>query len=76
MLFKIIGFIVRLAPLGVFGAIAYTVGAYGVGSLQQLGFWSSLFYLTVAFFVLVILGAILRLAGFRIFKFLPISARS
>ena len=38
VLFKIIGFIVRLAPLGVFGAIAYTVGAYGVGSLQQLGY--------------------------------------
>ena len=37
VLFKIIGFIVRLAPLGVFGAIAYTVGKYGVGSLQQLG---------------------------------------
>ena len=44
ILFRIIGFIVRLAPLGVFGAIAYTVGAYGVGSLQQLGYLVVLFY--------------------------------
>ncbi len=51
VLFKIIGFIVRLAPLGVFGAIAYTVGKYGVGSLQQLGMLVVLYYATVAFFV-------------------------
>ena len=69
-MFKIIGFIVRLAPIGVFGAIAYTVGKYGVGSLQQLGTLVVLYYLTVIFFVLVILGGILRLAGFSIFKFL------
>ena len=70
VLFKIIGFIVRLAPLGVFGAIAYTVGAYGVSSLQQLGMLVVLYYLTVIFFVVVILGGILRLAGFSIFKLL------
>jgi len=70
VLFKIVGFIVRLAPLGVFGAIAYTVGAYGIGSLQQLGMLVVLYYLTVAFFVVVILGGILRLAGFSIFKLL------
>ena len=70
VLFKIIGFIVRLAPLGVFGAIAYTVGKYGVGSLQQLGTLVVLYYLTVIFFVIVVLGGILRLAGFSIFKFL------
>lgn len=70
VLFKIIGFIVRLAPLGVFGAIAYTVGRYGVGSLQQLGMLVVLYYLTVIFFVLVVLGGILRLAGFSILKFL------
>ena len=40
VLFKMIGFIVRLAPLGVLGAIAFTVGKYGVGSLKQLGCWS------------------------------------
>ncbi len=70
VLFKIIGFIVRLAPFGVFGAVAYTVGKYGVGSLQQLGYLVALYYLTVVFFVLVILGGILRMAGFSIFKFL------
>ena len=69
-LFKVIGFIVRLAPIGVFGAIAYTVGKYGVGSLQQLGSLVALYYVTVVFFVIVILGGILRLAGFSIFKFL------
>ena len=70
VLFKIIGFIVRLAPIGVFGAIAYTVGRYGVGSLQQLGYLVVLYYATVVFFVFGILGLILRLAGFSIFKFL------
>src|SRR5438034_4424034 len=66
--FKMMFFVVKLAPLGVLGAIAFTVGKYGVGSLQQLGFLVALFYLTVAIFVVVILGAILRLAGFNIFK--------
>ena len=70
VLFKIIGFIVRLAPLGVFGAIAYTVGSYGVGSLQQLGYLVVLYYASVAVFVFGILGLIMRLAGFSIFKFL------
>jgi aerobic C4-dicarboxylate transport protein len=70
VLFKIIGFIVRLAPLGVFGAIAYTVGSYGIGSLQQLGYLVALFYLSVAIFVFGILGLIMRLAGFSIIKFL------
>jgi len=70
IIFKIIGFIVRLAPLGVFGAIAYTVGSYGVGSLQQLGYLVALFYLSVIIFVFGILGLIMRLAGFSIVKFL------
>ena len=70
ILFKIIGFIVRLAPLGVFGAVAYTVGSYGIGSLGQLGYLVGLFYLSVAIFVLGVLGLIMRLAGFSILKFL------
>ncbi|MGN8117178.1 dicarboxylate/amino acid:cation symporter [Labrys sp. 22185] len=70
VLFKIIGFIVRLAPLGVFGAIAFTVGKYGVGSLQQLGYLVLLFYVSVIFFVLVVLGIIMRMAGFSLIKFL------
>ncbi|MBO1022857.1 dicarboxylate/amino acid:cation symporter [Methylobacterium sp. SD274] len=70
VLFKIIGFIVRLAPLGVLGAVAFTVGKYGIGSLRQLGMLVALFYLGVAFFVFVVLGAILRAAGFSILKLL------
>src|SRR5574337_1005733 len=68
--FKVIGFIVKRAPLGVMGAIAFTVGKYGVGSLKQLGMLVALFYLTCAIFVVAVLGTILRLAGFNIFKFL------
>jgi len=68
--FKLIGFIVKLAPLGVLGAIAFTVGKYGVGSLKQLGMLVALFYLTCVIFVVAVLGFILRLAGFNIFKFL------
>ena len=66
--FKMMFFVVKLAPLGVLGAIAFTVGKYGVGSLQQLGYLVALFYVTVIIFVVVILGAILRMAGFNIFK--------
>ncbi|MBS0345453.1 MAG: C4-dicarboxylate transporter DctA [Proteobacteria bacterium] len=68
--FKVIGYIVKLAPLGVLGAIAFTVGKYGVGSLKQLGMLVALFYVNCAVFVVVVLGAILRLAGFDIFKLL------
>ncbi len=70
VLFKIIGFIVKLAPLGVLGAVAFTVGKYGIGSLKQLGQLVILFYFGVAFFVFVVLGTIMRMAGFSIVKFL------
>jgi len=66
--FKCMSFIIKLAPLGVFGAIAFTVGKYGVGSLQQLGYLVALFYGSVIIFVFAILGTILRLTGFSIFK--------
>ena len=69
-LFKMMYFIVRLAPLGVLGAIAFTVGKYGAGSLKQLGYLVALFYGTVILFVVAILGGVLRLAGFSIFKFI------
>jgi len=68
VIFKIMGIIIRVAPLGVLGAIAYTVGAYGVGSLKQLGALVALFYVSVLIFVVVVLGLILRVAGFNIFK--------
>jgi aerobic C4-dicarboxylate transport protein len=70
VLFKAMSLIVRLAPLGVLGAVAYTVGLYGVGSLKQLLSLVVLFYVAVAFFVLVVLGTIMRMAGLNIFKFL------
>ena len=70
VLFKIMGLIIKLAPLGVLGAIAFTVGKYGVGSLKQLGMLVALYYLAVILFVFVILGAIMRLAGFSIVKLL------
>jgi aerobic C4-dicarboxylate transport protein len=70
VLFKMMFFIVKLAPLGVLGAIAFTTGKYGVGSLKQLGYLVALFYATVAIFVVVVLGLILRFAGFSIFKLL------
>ena len=69
------GFIVRLAPLGVLGAIAFTVGKYGVGSLAQLGMLVLIFYLSCVVFVLLVLGTVMRLAGFSIFKFLALHPR-
>ena len=70
VLFKMMSLIVRLAPLGVLGAVGYTVGRYGVGSLKQLISLVVLYYASVAFFVLIVLGAIMRVAGLNIFKFL------
>ena len=70
VLFKAMGLIVRVAPLGVFGAVAYTVGRYGIGSLAQLLSLVALFYLAVALFVFVILGTVMRLAGLSLVKLL------
>jgi aerobic C4-dicarboxylate transport protein len=70
VLFKVMGLLVRVAPLGVLGADAYTVGKYGVGSLKQLLSLVLIFYVSVAIFVVVVLGSILRALGINIFKFL------
>ena len=70
VLFKIMGIIIKLAPLGVLGAIAFTVGKYGVGSLRQLGMLVVLYYAAVVIFVVLILGTIMHLSGFSIFKLL------
>jgi aerobic C4-dicarboxylate transport protein len=67
--FGIIRIIVRAAPIGAFGAMAFTVGAYGVGSLVNLIELIATFYLTSILFVLVVLGTIARLAGFSILRF-------
>ena len=68
--FGIIGVIVRLAPIGAFGAMAYTIGKFGVSSLQNLSALVGTFYLTSALFVVIVLGAVAALSGFSIWKFL------
>jgi aerobic C4-dicarboxylate transport protein len=68
--FRMIGIIVYLAPIGTFGAMAYTIGAFGIGSLLHLGELVAVFYVTSALFVLVVLGALSHWLEFSIFKFL------
>ena len=70
VLFSIVGYIMRVAPIGAFGAMAFTIGKYGVGSLVQLGKLMGTFYLTCLIFVLVVLGLIARFHGFSILKFI------
>ena len=70
VLFVIVGYIMKVAPIGAFGAMAFTIGKYGVGSLVSLGKLMGTFYLTCLVFILVILGAIARLHGFSILKFI------
>jgi aerobic C4-dicarboxylate transport protein len=69
-LFDVVALIMRLAPIGAFGAMAFTVGRYGIGSLISLGKLMAGVYLTCAFFVFVVLGAIAAATGFSILKFL------
>jgi aerobic C4-dicarboxylate transport protein len=68
VLFQIINMIMRLAPLGAFGAMAFTVGKYGLGSLVSLGKLMACFYLTCLIFILLVLGAIARAHGFRVLQ--------
>src|SRR6266446_1199138 len=68
--FRIIGMIVRVAPIGAFGAMAFTVGAFGLGSLWNLVQLIMTFYATSVLFVLVVLGAIARFSGFSILRFI------
>jgi aerobic C4-dicarboxylate transport protein len=69
-LFIVVGFIMKLAPIGAFGAMAFTIGKYGIGSLKQLAALMGSFYLTCLIFILVVLGLIARYAGFSILKFI------
>ena len=68
-MFGVIGLIVKAAPIGAFGAMAYTIGRYGPQALGNLAGLIATFYLTSIIFVLVILGIIARIAGFSILKF-------
>jgi aerobic C4-dicarboxylate transport protein len=66
--FRVMSFIIKLAPLGVLGAIAFTTGTYGVASLEQLGLLVVVFYASCIVFIAVVLGIVMRLAGFSVFK--------
>ncbi|WP_165842960.1 dicarboxylate/amino acid:cation symporter [Phenylobacterium deserti] len=70
LFFGIIGVVVKLAPIGAFGAMAFTIGRYGVESLINLGALIATFYVTALLFVLVVLGGIAAAAGFSILKFI------
>jgi aerobic C4-dicarboxylate transport protein len=69
ILFKIVGIIMKVAPLGAFGAMAFTIGKYGLGTLTQLGKLMGCFYATCLLFIFVVLGTVARLHGFSIFRF-------
>jgi aerobic C4-dicarboxylate transport protein len=69
-LFGIVGIIMRVAPLGAFGAMAFTIGKYGLGTLLSLGHLMVAFYATCLIFIFVVLGTIARLTGFSIIKFI------
>ncbi|OCQ51752.1 Aerobic C4-dicarboxylate transport protein [Photorhabdus australis subsp. thailandensis] len=70
VIFGIINMIMRLAPLGAFGAMAFTIGKYGVGTLIQLGQLIVCFYITCILFVIFVLGSIAKATGFNIFRFI------
>lgn len=69
-LFALIHMIMKVAPLGALGAMAFTVGKYGLGTLQSLGSLMLTFYITCIIFIVVVLGGIMRVIGFNIFKLL------
>ena len=68
--FGVVGIIMKAAPIGAFGAMAFTIGKFGVGSLSRLGLFMGCFYLTCLLFIFVVLGSIAKLCGFSIFKFI------
>ena len=69
-MFGVVNILMRLAPIGAFGAMAYTIGQFGIASLGPLAKLIATFYLTSIVFVVVVLGLVARVAGFNIFKFL------
>ena len=68
MIFAVVGMVMWAAPIGAFGAIAFTVGKFGVGSLASLGKLLASFYLTCVIFVIVALGPVARICGFSLLK--------
>lgn len=69
-LFGVIGIIMKVAPIGAFGAMAFTIGKFGLGSLSKLGMLMGSFYLTCLIFIFVVLGTVCKYCGFSIFKFI------
>lgn len=65
-IFKLVSILMKAAPIGAFGAMAFTIGRYGIGSVANLALLVGTFYLTSALFVLVVLGAVARYNGFSI----------
>jgi len=70
ILFRLIGLVMRLAPIGAFGAMAFTIGKYGAGTILSLGQFMLSFYTTCLLFIFVVLGAISWAAGFSILSFI------
>ena len=70
VLFAVVGIIMKTAPIGAFGAMAFTVGNFGVGTLAQLGLLMACFYATCVLFVAVVLNGIARLHGFSVWRFI------
>jgi len=68
--FQIVGYIMRVAPIGAFGAMAFTIGKYGLGTLLSLGKLMACFYATCLLFIFLVLGLIAKLHGFNIWKFI------
>ena len=68
VMFRLIAIIMKVAPLGAFGAMAFTIGKYGVASLTNLATLVATFYITSLLFVLLVLGGVARLSGFSIFR--------
>ena len=69
-LFAVINIIMRVAPLGAFGAMSFTVGKYGIGALANLGILMLCFYITCALFIFVVMEAVMRVAGLRLWPLL------
>ena len=76
VLFNIVGYIMKAAPIGAFGAMAFTIGKYGVGSLVSLGKLMGTFYFTCLVFILVVLGLIAYFHGFSSSSSFATSRRS
>jgi len=70
VLFGVVGIIMKAAPIGAFGAMAFTIGKFGLGSLSKLGMLMASFYLTCLLFIFIVLGTIAKLCGFSILKFI------